>query len=306
MSVPVRVLERLARNAALGLRFRDMADGSTVIDGLQVEVFPRANPNARTLAQPNRSGVYVAHRLSGLRDFEFQDVALAADLWPAAVRPYRVEVSDPSGHYLPIAFDADLPARGLFTWLAPWLSPPFSPPFSPPLPVALPLGPGSPPQLLLDHVPLFPSPSRPVPDPLAVLYAELRELGSGREAAWCALGISIGGVARGLGLADAHGRVAVMFPYPEPPRMSLASPPQARNDFTWDAALTAYWLSPSPPHSVPVFAELADVLAAFAAPRDVVESLASPAPPLRLTYRQALVARTAGTVGADASFLFVT
>lgn len=298
MSASVRVLERLARNAALGLRFLDIANGSTVIEGLKVELFLRANPHARTAALPNPSGVYVAHKVPGLRDFEFQDVVNAADLWPAAVKPYRVEVSDPYGRYLPIAFDADLPARGIFTWLAPWLSPP--------QPVAHPVTPGSPPQLMLEHVPLFSAPSRPLPDPLAVLYAELREQASGAEAAWFALGVSIDGAARGLGLADERGRVAVMFPYPEPPRMSLASPPEARNDFTWEVALTAYGLGPSPPRPPGVFAELADVLAALATPRNVVESNASPSLPLRLTYRQALIARTAGTVGADASFLFVS
>lgn len=293
----VRVLERLARNAALGVRFWDTAHGSTAIDGLLVEVFARANPAARTIAKPSPGGVYVAHALRGLRDFEFDD-AEPAVLWATATSPYRVEVRDPHGRFLPIAFDADLPARGPFTWTAPWLSPP--------RPIVLPVAPGSPPQLMLERVPLFSAPSRPVPDPLAVLYAQLRQAGTDREAAWWLLGVSIDGVARGLGLADERGRVTVMFPYPEPPRMSLASPPESRNDFTWQVELAAYATPGSPPPPTPAIPDLGDVFAALATPRNVIESTVSPPPPLRLTYRQALVARTGAAVGDDASFLLVS
>lgn len=291
-------LERVARNAALGVRFWDVAIGTLAIDGLKVEVFHRANPHARTVARPNPSGVYVAHNLPGLRDFEFRDVEVPQDLWPAAVRPYRIEVSDPEGRYLPIAFDADLPARGLFTWLSPWLSPPQA--------VAFPNAPGSPPQLMLERVPLFSAPSRPAPEPLAIVHAQMIEQGSARELAWGLLGVTIGGVERGLGLADDRGRVVVFFPYPEPPRISLSSPVLAHNDFTWEVELTAYGALASPGAPPAPFADLAQVFESYAMPRDVVESLISPPPPLRLTYRQALVARTAGAAGADASFLFVS
>lgn len=293
----VRILERVSRNAALGLKFWDTAENTSAIDGLRVEVFPRANPTARVRAVVNRSGIYVAHSLPGLRDFEFSDAA-PDDLWADATRPFRVEVRDPFGRFLPIAFDADLPARGLFTWLAPWLSPP--------QPIALPTTPGSPPQLLLERIPLFSSPSRPVPEPLAVVYAQMRELGTETGLAWGVLGVTIDGVTRGLGLADPLGRVAVMFPYPEPPRMSLASPPEPRNDFSWPLALTAFGIPASPASAIPDLADLASVLASLAAPRTVVESTVSPAAPLRLAYRQALTARTAGVPTADASFLFVS
>jgi hypothetical protein len=299
----VRVLERVARNAALGLRFWDTAAATSAVDGLRVEVFPRANPRARTIAQVTRSGVYVAHALPvtspppSPREFEFTD-APPDVLWSAATRAYRVEVTDPAGRFLPIAFDADLPARGLFTWRAPWLSPPQ---------LVAPTGaPGSPLQFLVEGVPLFSDPSRPVPEPLAVVYAHVHELGTAREAAWSLLTVAIDDAVRGVGLADAHGRVAVMFPYPEPPRMSLASPPEARNDFTWEIAVSAFWLATSPPGPAPAIADLADVFASLSAPRTVIESTGSPAIPLRLTYREPLTARTAGTAGADPSLLLVS
>jgi hypothetical protein len=291
------VIERVARHAALGVRFWDAAESTSAIDGLDVVVISRANRNARTTARVNGSGVYVAHGVPGLRSFEFSDADPAA-LWATATRPYRVEVRDPFGRFLPIGFDADLPTRGLFTWNGPWLSPP--------QPIVLPGEPGSPPQLLLERVPLFSAPSRPVPDPLAAVRAQLREFGTQRDAAWSLLAVSIDGATRGLGLADEHGRVAVLFPYPEPPRLSLSSPPEARNDFTWEVELTAFWSPTSPPTAAPPIADLADVFAALATPRDVIESISSPALPLRLTYRQALTVRTAGAVGTDASFLFLS
>ncbi len=293
----VRLMEQLTRNAALGVRFWDTAEGTSAIDGLQVSVFSRANPRVRTQAEVNRSGVYVAHRVPGMHAIEFDD-APPDVLWATATRPYRVEVRDPLDRFLPIAFDADLPVRGVFTWAAPWLSPP--------QPIVLPGEVGSPPQLLLERVPLFSTPTRPVPEPLAVVHADLRELGTERDAAWSLLGVSIDGETRGLGLADERGRVAILFPYPEPPRMSLASPPEARNDFTWQVDLTAFWSTSSPPPPVPKIADLADVFASLATPCTVVESMASPGMPLRMTYRQALTARTAGAVGADASFLFLS
>ena len=292
-----RVLERVTRNASLGIRFWDSAEATSVVYGLEVEVFPRANPRARRTAPANRSGVYVAHALPGLRDFEYSD-AEPDVLWATATRPFRVEVRDPYGRFLPMAFDADLPVRGLFTWRDPW--------FSPPRAIVLPGEEGSPPQLLVERVPLVSSASRPLPDPLAVVRAQLRELGSNRDASWALLAAMIDGDVRGLGLADERGRVAVMFPFPEPARMTLTSPPESRNDFTWEVVLTAY-ASPSvssPPAVVPQIADLADVFAQLAYPRTVIESLDSPGLPLRLTYRQELTARSAGFTGADASLLF--
>jgi hypothetical protein len=293
-----RVIEHLTRNAALGIRFWDVAEGTSAVDGLQVEVFSRANPRARSPALPNRSGVYVAHHVPGVRDFEFNNPGSDV-LSPPAFHPYRVEVKDRAGRFLPMVFDADLPARGLFTWGAPWLSPPGMP--------ALPGDPGSPPQLWRERVPLFSAPTRPVPDPLGVVHAQLREQGTRRELAWALLAVAIDGRTCGLGLANEHGQVAVMFPYPEPPGRRLASPPELREDYDWQVELTAFVPHPSsPPGPVPEVADLAEVLAALDHPRAVVESLHSPAMPLRLAYRQALTVRTAGAPGVDASYLLVS
>jgi hypothetical protein len=299
----VRVLERVTRNAPLGLRFWDVAGATSNVYGLRVEIFRRDNPRRRALVPINRSGTYVSHTLPAaspppdVRAFEFSD-ADPDVLWMGPTRSYRIEVTDPEGRFLPLAFDADLPLQGLLTFRAPWLSPP--------QPVSLPSDPGSPPPLLINRIPLFSAPSRPVPEPLAVVYAQLREDDSGRDLAWALLTVSIDGFVRGVGLADALGRIAVMFPYPEPPRQSLASPPEARNDFTWPLALTAFARTASPPEAVPAIPDLADVFSSLLSPRTVIESTVSPSLPFRLAYREPLTARTAGTAGAAASLLFVS
>jgi hypothetical protein len=297
----VLVLERVQRHALLGLRFWDIAAAISTVDGLEVDVFPRERPRARTRARPNRSGVYVAQGLVGMRELEFADLGPEA-LFSAATRPYRVEVRDPQGRFLPIAFDADLPARGLFTWRAPW--------FSPPRAIGLPGEAGSPPQLLVEKIPLFSAAQRPLPEPLAVVYAQLRESGTDRAAAWALLTASIGGEVRGLGLADTEGRVAVMFPYPEPPRMALSSPPAARSEFHWQVELEAHCRVTSPPAAPPEIADLGSVLSQLdLPPRALLGSTLSPPLPLSalpLEYRVALTARTQATPAGPSSFLFVS
>ncbi len=294
----VVVLESVQRNAALGLRFWDTAAATSSIDGLEVDVFPRARPGSRTRALVNRSGVYVALGIAGLREFEFSD---APDPWAGALRPYRVEVRDPLGRFLPLAFDADLPQLGLYTWREDW--------FSPPRVVSLPGQPGSPPQFLIERIPLFSAPQRPLPEPLAVVYAQLREAGTERAAAWALASASIDGEVRGLGLADGEGRIAVMFPYPEPPRVTLSSPPTAHNDFHWQVALQAYYQAGSPPQAAAAIPDLGAVLAQLDAPRELLGSTLSPPAPLPelpLEYRVPLSARTGATPAGPSSFLFVS
>lgn len=300
MNVATRPLEVRARHAAIGVRFWDVACATSLIDGLQVEVFPRANPRARKPMKPNPSGVYVGHAVSGLHDFEYSDTDPPA-LWAsaeAALRACRIEVRDPFGRFLPIAFDADLPHAGLFTWNAPW--------FSPPQPIVLPDSSGSPPQLMLERIPLFSAPERALPDALAVVYAQMREPLTQRAAAWACLGVSIEGQRCGIGLADRQGRVAVMFPYPEPPRRALASPPEARSDFSWPAELEVFWSLPSPPPPVPEIPDLEQVLAQLATPGTVHDTVPPPAAIRRLEYRVPLTARAFGASPPDASWLLVS
>jgi hypothetical protein len=289
----VHVLESVRRHSGLGIRFWDQATGSTVVEGLDVTLFPRSNRQARTALLPNQGGVYVAHNAPGFRDFEFSNQP-PAELWATPTRPYRIEVSDPAGRFLPSGFDVDLPVRGLLSLMAPWLSPAQA--------IPLLLETDSPPRPVPGVVPLFSAPARPLPEPLGVVYAQLRLRNNGAAVPWALLAVAIDGNQRGLGLADADGRVAVFFGYPDPPRRQLSSPPEQRNDFSWTVSLTAFRDDDLPATEPP---DLALLLSQLSQPRQVLESLHSPALPLRLDYRVPLTARTAGATGEEASCLLL-
>lgn len=305
-----RPLETLQRNCAIGIRFWDSAFGPEAgggeSDGLIVELHPRADPMARRRLQVNRSGVYVCHAVPLLRDWEFTH-APAESLWSRTLRTYRIEVFDPRRRFVDMAFDADLPVRGYLNWLAPWVSPP--------QPLVLPVwsAAASPPTPLLMQLPLFSAPGRPVPDPLAAVHAQLRHGAGGPLAAGALLAVHVEGRMRGLGLADGQGRVAVYFPYPEPPRHQRSSPPEARRDFSWPLTFEAFYAAPpSPPPQPRPGSRLIDLGAALqqlAQPRIVITSLlspaGSPAGALRLNYRAPVTARTEGAAAQDASFLLI-
>jgi hypothetical protein len=101
------VAERLTYVTPLGVAFVDSATGRRVSDGLVVRV--DGGP-----VGVNRVGVFVVRHLAGLGAVErgAGDGEYWANVRP--VRTVRVEVDDPYGRFLPCAFDADVPARGLF------------------------------------------------------------------------------------------------------------------------------------------------------------------------------------------------
>ncbi|MGC2776546.1 MAG: hypothetical protein WA418_13035 [Bradyrhizobium sp.] len=295
MTPGLRVLERNLRRAPFGLRLWDLAGATHLIDGLEIDVTLRGRRQPAARASVNRSGVYYALGLPGLRDFELSDAG-DETAWRPALRAYRVEVRDPLDRFLPFAFDADLPARGLFNRLMPGTAPTSPPAF------------GSPPAFMVDGVPLFSTPSRPVPEPLAAVRAQLREIGSDRPAACCLVTVSVNGTVCGIGLADREGRVAILFPYPDRPRPTLTSPPSPANDFKWNVELTAYYVPPPPDASTPEVADLAAVFAQLDSPRPLYRSIASPPqglPALPLDYRIPLTVRTEGGPTGPSSYLYV-
>jgi hypothetical protein len=298
MSPGVRILERVERQAPFGLRLWDAAAATQRIDGLRVELSPRQRPEQRVRAFVNPSGIWCALGLPGLQTFEHASAADPAD-WSAALRGYRVEVRDPAGRFLPLAFDADLPVRGLFDPLSAGspLPGPFPVPESPP----------SPPGPVPSRVPLFSAPGRPVPSALAEVRAQVLEHPSGRPAAWCLIAVSLDGVTRGLGLADQEGRVLILFPYPARPRPVLTSPPSPTNDFRWTLTLTAYYRPGPLDAAVSAIPDLADLQEQFAAPRKLFASLLPDQhlTDLPLEYQVPLTVRTRTTGAAGSSYLFV-
>jgi hypothetical protein len=119
MSTTPQIIGRQTLVAPLGLRFRDAATGVAVTHGLRVTLYPTANPERRTQAFVNGSGVYVAHHAAGLRLSEIG--AGDAEFWgaPPSSAPFTVEVVDEERRYLPFSFNTTLPTKGVRRWTWP-------------------------------------------------------------------------------------------------------------------------------------------------------------------------------------------
>ncbi len=281
MIVPPIIIERVTLVAPVGLRFWDRVSGTAIGDGLVVTAYPPDNPARRTQAFVTRSSVYVLRNLPGLREVE--SGVGDATFWqrPPPQRLFVVEVVDEAGRFQPFLFRAQLPVQGLFTWTC---------------------GQGSAPIATPGHVPLYSSGSRQAPAGMAVIRADLWDPnladGKGGPAAWAVLEAVVAGPAplRVRGLADARGRVALIFPYPEPtgaPLSPIAGSPlgatgPALLDQAWEVELQAAYQPSDPPPDIP---DLCDALTQPAA--DLWDDLGQhPLTQQTLNYGQELVVRS--------------
>ena len=282
MSLQPAVLDRISRVTPLGIRFWDEVAARTVADGLDVVVYPKGEPERQVAARANRIGTFVLPHLPGARDTAFERGDGGDAFWQRqTLRPYVIEVTDRDGCFQPFTIDQPLPARGLAT---------------PPCLAALgALAAISPP---IDAVPLFSTPARPVPEGMAVLRAELRVRVPGQAepspASWAVLEVQAPGQPPARGVADRDGRVAVIFPYPEPlsAPARAGSPPfsagQGLWDQEWTVRLTAFYDAVAPAPTVP---DLCRTLAQRAALlwNDARATRPLPGQPLR--YGQDLIVR---------------
>ena len=271
MNPQVQVIETFSRVAPLGVRFWDRVSGRIIDTGLTVTASPQAHATQQTLLFPNRSGVYVLHHAPGLREFEHGSGDAAFWRNAPSPRPFVIEVRDQptqlqpfsfnevrdqptrfrplsfnkvhdqAARFQPFSFTVDLPRQGLLTGVAEAGGSPFS---------SSSLG-----------VPLYSTVIRPVPAGMAVVRAELWDVVGSKPAAWALLEVRIAGQESAYGLADEKGRVAVIFPYPEPlPGVlgsPLGSPPagEPRSLFTqqWPLQLHAFY---SPEAVTPILPQL--------------------------------------------------
>ncbi len=256
------VAERLTYVTPLGVAFVDSATGRRVSDGLVVRVDGAP-------VGVNRVGVFVVRHLAGLGAVErgAGDGEYWANVRP--VRTVRVEVDDPYGRFLPCAFDADVPARGLFR-----------------------LACGSPPGEALP-VELYSAPARPIPACTAVVRTELWDADADAAAAWALVEASVAGGPPVRGLADARGRATILFPYPEPSGLDGSPPSLGRRPLTaqtWPVAIRAYAApQPAAPVARP---DLCDVLNQPPATLLAGSPPATPVVEATLEYGRELVVRT--------------
>jgi hypothetical protein len=285
----VTILDRVVRPAPIGLRFRDVATGLPVGDGLRVTVTSVRNPARRATLEVNGKGVWYARLFPGFSD---EALAAAAD-WTTLSQPCLVAVEDVAGRFLPLRVMLDLPVRGIVDWPG-WAA-------LPQAPLAPWIDDESPPSVMPDALPLFSSAGRTAPAPLAEIRCQLSR-DDGGPAAWALLTAAHGGSVRAIGQADEEGRVVLFFAYPERPRPSLATSPPAVTDFRWSIEMAAYWSGLDPA----VTPEFGAVMAQLDHPRMLFESTVSPPAPLPsqlLTFGRRLAPRTEATPDGPSSTL---
>lgn len=142
-------------------------------------------------------------------------------------------------------------------------------------------------------LPLYAAPTRPTGGGLAVLRADLWDATADAPAAWALMEARVGGrVVRGY--SDERGRVALVFPYPEPERPAEQSPPQAAAPFTRQEWVVQLFASYAPRRPVPT---LPDLDATLRQPRATLWADAARTTPLAQAALRAgreLVVRSAG------------
>jgi hypothetical protein len=167
--------------------------------------------------------------------------------------PFIVEVVDSARRFQPFSLSLALPIRGVVDGQA--------------------FMDGSPPSLTFG-VPLFSTPSRIVPAAMAVIRADLWDPQAGADqqggpAAWAVVTGHVPGRPAVRGVADARGKLALIFAYPEvvtngltsPPDSSPLSPPEAGmslREQAWPITLQAAYERRDP---VPQILPLVDILA---------------------------------------------
>jgi hypothetical protein len=285
MTSTIRVREHVTRVTPLGLRFWDEVSGSVIGEGLSVAAYSSQNPERRVRALTNHAGVYLLQNLPGLHEAETGagDEAYWANL--PAPKKFVIEVTDNDQRFQPFLFTAELPARSFFTLSClPAASPPASPPEASTV------------------VPLYSAPTRAVPGAMAVLRAELYDSVNQKPAAWAVLEARLNGLPPVTGFADDQGRIALIFPYPEPIQPSSSgSPPANRRPLVeqqWVVQLRALY-APSL-----ASAEIPDLCEVFAQPPATLLSELSPPTPLSeatLEFGKALVVKS-----QSQSLLFLT
>jgi hypothetical protein len=304
-------LDRLTMVAPLGLRFCDLASGTLIGDGLDVQVYASGNPTTKVPAVVNRRGVYVVHHAPGLRDQERGEGDDA--FWQnVTTRNFVIEVNDGERRFQPFQFTDHLPVKGVYKWIGPLSSSPLGLPPTP-----------------NESIPLYSSPVRSVPAGMAVVRADLWDATNDAAASWAVLEASLNDQIIAAGIADEQGRIALIFPYPaprpfaisSPPASPVGSPPFASSlplaEQFWPIRLRAFYTPvrpvASPPNPFPTKPELPELRFTLSQPEATLwanAALSEPLPEKSLQYGRELVlqsqAATSPPSQARQSVLFIT
>jgi hypothetical protein len=207
---PPPIIEKLSIVAPLGVCFHDAATGERITGGLNVSVYPEPerlwinNWKKRAFAFPNRVGIYVLHKASGLEDSRYSegDAQFWNDNPPQKL--YVAEIFDTEGRFQPFHFTVKLPVKGIYKWEN---------------------IPASPPNKNLASIPLYSAPARRVSDGMSVIRAYLRTAND-TPASWAVLEARLGENLVARGIADRNGQIVLIFPSLPPQSNPVASPPE--------------------------------------------------------------------------------
>lgn len=298
----VRVLERVTHAVPLGLMLRSATNLNRLTDNLDVRAASLANLARHFSLGATPSGHWAAHVLHGTG----ADLAADSASWQANAKPYRFSITDRSGRYLPMRFEAPLPKRGSLVWPG-WGGVDRSR-------IAPLLPPGSGASFVPDYMPLFPSVAAGGSNASARVFAHLaiRETGGViiRDAVWALMTISFGSTVVGIGLSDARGAIMASFGYPPMPSQTPAQAVLGREAVTWPVRVRVYCSELSAPagdaNAPPDFAAIIAQLATT--PRVAMSTIMGAQPALgdqTLTLGQPLVLRTRLSGNQFASSLFL-
>ena len=188
-------LDQINIFTTLGVRFWDAATEMQVRTGLAVTAHRRDHNGRRVAAFRTRSGIYAFQGLPGLQDLEYTTVG--PDEQAAPTHDFVVNVEDSAQRFIPTAFSVTLPLaeRGVYPLLSP----------------------GNPPETAPPGFYLFSASTRRAAPGQAMLRGDLVDAVGGGPAAHAVVEVSRTSNPPSppwYGIADAYGKLAVLFPYP--------------------------------------------------------------------------------------------
>jgi hypothetical protein len=271
---------------------------SLVSDDLLVTATETRPAGRRMALVATAGGIWSAPNVPGLRPLVAADPAL----WPTNAQTFEIRIDDPRRRYLPMRMIARLPAEAAISWpgfdaLPAGVSPALRPARSPA---------GYRP----DFVPLFPGVARVAPGARAEVRAHLAIASAGMpagNAGFAVMTVSIGGIIRGVGVADGDGAILVSFPYPLLPTPTPAARSAGTTRIEWPVRIAVYCgrLNAQSDGGPPL---LPDILAQLSrTPSLVLARLGSRTslPEQTLSVGQPLLLRSARAAPAKPSSLFI-
>jgi len=228
----VAAAEKLVTYTPLGIRLWDPVVDRQIKDALLVTAKPVLMPQKIVHAAPTLGGVYAFSHLPGMRGVEY-GYEQATDS-PPSRHGFVIEINDSLNRYVSVAFHVELP----LSYPGPFLSNSV----------------GSPGNSLPKGVYLYSSISRNMSSNMAVIRGELLEYESRKPAAHALLKVQTESGESWYGIADEHGRYAIVFPYPDLQEgfggspLSLSSKPL--HEQRWELELSIFY-SPSSRQNLP-------------------------------------------------------